>query len=210
MASALGYVAAHLAGWLGISESPIAELGFATFLAVVAFFSQWGMERWYGGSVGKQLLGVAVVDANGARPSSSKLLARFFLRFPGFFGLMVPEGVAGFQYADLAFNILQLAAIAAGIICWPIAGRRTLSDVLTHTRVAYEEPPTRRPPPERHGGEAAQRGRPTKIPTAPAPSPTSSIASPRRASRTRRLSPGARRTGPASAPTRASSVPTSA
>lgn len=139
VASALGFVADHLGAWFGLETGAWAWLGFALALAAIALTSQWGMERRYGGSVGKLLLGVAVVDANGARPSNATLVARFFLRFPGFVSILVPESGALAGRVDFVLNILQLAAIAAGMICWPLAGRRTLSDVLTRTRVAYED-----------------------------------------------------------------------
>jgi uncharacterized RDD family membrane protein YckC/predicted Ser/Thr protein kinase len=138
--SALSSATTHLGGWLGLEEGFWGRLGFAIALATIAFGSQWGMERWYDGSVGKQLLGIAVVDENGARPSNARLLARFFVRFPGFVAMLIPESGGLLGKIDFVLNILQLVAIAAGMICWPLAKRRTISDLLTRTRVAYQEP----------------------------------------------------------------------
>jgi len=142
VAPALAFAVKWTAGLMGLAGSLGAEFAFRILLATLAFASQWAMERRYGGSVGKQMLGIAVADGSGARPSNTRLLARFFLRYPGFPGLLIPENFdpLPLRLVDLGFNLLQLAAVLAGMIYWLAAGRRTLSDVLTHTRVVYREP----------------------------------------------------------------------
>ena len=58
------------------------------------------------------------------------------MRFPFWPTLLVPEGwMPG--WADLVVNFGTLAVVAAGFATTFFRGGRTLSDVVTHTRVAY-------------------------------------------------------------------------
>ena len=52
---------------------------------------------------------------------------------------MVPHPSHDPGHLHLSLGIVQLLAFAAGALWWPFAGRRTLSDALTRTTVAYRD-----------------------------------------------------------------------
>jgi serine/threonine protein kinase len=96
--------------------------------------SQLGMELWWGASVGKMLMRLVVVRVDGLTPAPRTLVTRFLIRSPE-----VAVGVA-LVIEPLRWEIDDLARVAAillGSLCWPLARRRTLSDLATKTTVAY-------------------------------------------------------------------------
>lgn len=98
-------------------------------------------EAAWGRSLGKWLMQLHVVTNAGGRPAFRDLLLRYLIRFPGIVGWLT----AGVFLADddmFLFDWLSWAALAAGLGCfaWTYFKRkpaRTLSDLLTKTRVAY-------------------------------------------------------------------------
>ena len=140
VASALAFGVGRLGDRLGFVAHPVSEFGLSILVAAIALLSQWGLEVRYGASLGKRLLGIAVVAESGVAASPRRLLGRFFIRNPGFASLLIPDGMPDPFRIDLALGILQLVAFAVGALVWPFFGRRTLSDRLTRTRVVYREP----------------------------------------------------------------------
>ena len=102
--------------------------------AVLVLFP--GMERRFGGSVGKLLLHLEVVTDAGGRPDHATLVRRLFVRFPCWPTLLVPSEVLP-GWADLVITVVTLAAVGAGFVCTFFRDGRTLSDLWTRTRVAY-------------------------------------------------------------------------
>jgi uncharacterized RDD family membrane protein YckC len=92
---------------------------------------QWGFEVRWRATLGKLLFGLRVVREDGARASRRALFARFPLRFPIFF---VPE----FLVEDVG-SVLQAVAVVGGVGCAAWRRGRTLSDLVTRTRVVVAE-----------------------------------------------------------------------
>lgn len=109
-------------------------------------------ESRYQISLGKWFLNLEVRASDGSEPSRKSMWLRGLLRFPGAFGwaLALPL-IPGLGILDLVFTALALVAIVAGLVTFYVAKGRTLSDVLTKTRVVY-----RMPPDERHAAEDAE------------------------------------------------------
>jgi len=87
-----------------------------------------------GASPGMMLFGMEVVRADGTSPSYRQILLRFLVRFPVLLDVSPAEGYAA---VGLAFVVLQCVAVGAGVVCYFFASGRTLSDLLTKTRVVY-------------------------------------------------------------------------
>jgi tRNA A-37 threonylcarbamoyl transferase component Bud32/uncharacterized RDD family membrane protein YckC len=110
-----------------------------TFALVV--FSQFGMERLVGGSLGKLLFNLRVTGKDGDRPGIRPLIFRFLIRYPA-----TPLILLSSLFSSLAFRlvgiswVLALAAIVAGLVTYVLTRGRTLSDILTGTRVIYRTP----------------------------------------------------------------------
>jgi uncharacterized RDD family membrane protein YckC len=129
--------------WLGAREIA----GFAivpkyvSFLLFVAgvIVLNFGAEAWLQTTLGKWLFNLEVVRADGAAPGRAALFARFWLRFPFVIGFMAPQAI---KWLSLTATGLQTLAILAGAICFVTCGGRTLSDIVTRTRVVYR---SRRP-----------------------------------------------------------------
>jgi len=106
--------------------------GFVTGIFLV--LTQLGFEVWKGTSPAKYAFNVRVVRHDGLRAARSALAARFLIRFPAAVVLLVPMLPARI---DQLLNLLQLVSIVAGVVCFFLFRRRTLSDILTRTRVIY-------------------------------------------------------------------------
>ena len=97
----------------------------------------------HGLTLGQWFLNLRVRAADGSEASQRALWMRGLLRFPGAFlwacglPLLVPE--LGF-----AADLLTIGAVLAGLVCFYAAKGRTLSDLLTKTRVTYDMPPDER------------------------------------------------------------------
>ena len=127
-----------LGRWAGVADAFAFEaVGTVLVVLVAVGLPLWPEIRW-GRTLGKHLLGLEVVTEDGSRPGPGKVLARFFLRFPGVVEMAIPNS---YTILRLAVGGLQLAAVVVGAAFYPYKNRRTLSDVVTRTRVAYRELP---------------------------------------------------------------------
>ncbi len=102
-------------------------------------------ETRHGMTLGKWFLNLRVRSSDGSDPSRRALWMRGLLRFPGMFlwGSGLPLLLPLLE--DVA-TILGVAAVVIGLGCFYAAKGRTLSDLLTHTRVTYDMPPDQRTP----------------------------------------------------------------
>jgi uncharacterized RDD family membrane protein YckC/predicted Ser/Thr protein kinase len=136
-------VISFLSKWLGfmVGGAVVNWVGTAVQVAFMALLFIC-MEWKYGGSPGKLMFHLRVVDENGARPGWLALTLRFLLRFPVAAELVNPALglVTGILFG------LQMLALATGFVCYFALQRRTMSDVLTRTRVVTKRSvATRRP-----------------------------------------------------------------
>jgi uncharacterized RDD family membrane protein YckC len=90
-----------------------------------------------GTSAGKALLHLGVVRADGVRAGTGALVLRFLLRYP--VALAIHGDKTG-SVVDLIGWGVQGLVIAAGVVCYLVTQGRTLSDVITRTRVVYRLP----------------------------------------------------------------------
>ncbi len=111
-------------------------LGLAMDLSLLVFL-QMGMERLAGGSPAKLLFNFRVVTRDGGRPEPRVLVYRFLLRYAGMLLILVPAPARHPGLIQLAGVLLLFLAFLAGALCYAIRGKRTLSDLLTDTRVVY-------------------------------------------------------------------------
>ncbi len=145
VAAALSFVGNHVEAYVG--STLLEVLGIVVFGVLLALALPW-LEWRYGVSPGKHLLGLRVVRDDGAAVGWRAVLGRLLLRFPSLPTWALPDGWSGIPLVDAAVRWIQLAAVVAGAATWPFARRRTLSDVLTHTRVVLDDLPSPpRPPP---------------------------------------------------------------
>ena len=103
-------------------------------------FAQLGMERLVGGSLAKLLFNLRVTAKDGGRPETRALAIRFLIRFPFAPLFLVPSPWSYPGGIWLLGALLLIASILAGGFCYYLRGRKTLSDVLTGTRVIYLSP----------------------------------------------------------------------
>jgi len=123
--------------WLtGGKELNLRLLWIPPFVAgVYLVLSQLGMEIWKGASPAKYAFNLRVVRHDGLRASRSALAARFLLRFPLVVLMLTPTTSTGL---DKEFLIVQGTVMVAGFLCFFLFKRRTLSDLVTRTRVIYQ------------------------------------------------------------------------
>jgi serine/threonine-protein kinase len=126
---------AHRVFGVNLHDTPWEGFG----LLAILLLTQLGFEAWTGISVGKYLFNLEVVRQDGNSAGLPTLAARFLCRFPGAPLLPLPGLLVG-----RLGSLLQLAAILAGVVCYYVLRRRTLSDLLTRTRVVYRTPPASR------------------------------------------------------------------
>ena len=96
-------------------------------------------------TLGKWFLNLEVRAEDGSEASPRAILLRGFIRFPaaciGALGLTL---LPFLSFLAMPIFVVGLGAIAAGIVSFYVAKGRTLSDVLTKTRVVYRMPPDER------------------------------------------------------------------
>jgi serine/threonine-protein kinase len=119
-----------LAGGVSLEEHAPRLHSALAFLLV--FLSQVGLEAWLGTSLGKRAFHLRVVRADGSPVDARTATARFFLRLP--FSL---QGIVARRWWDLGVNGLQLAILGVSAFTYFLRGRRTLSDLVTRTRVVH-------------------------------------------------------------------------
>ena len=128
------------ADWIGDAiEDVLADLLPLLVLAATALLP----EVWYGTTIGKFLFGLRVVRTDGNRPGALPVVGRFLLRWPAL--VLLPFAVVwDFETVEVLVVVgLQAAAFLAGVVSYFAKGERTLSDLVTKTRVAYRPSPHR-------------------------------------------------------------------
>jgi len=126
-----GAATAVLVLFSGASEKHHAVAKIVALL-LSGFVSQIGFEKWFGASLGKLLFNLRVVDVRGERPGWGQVVGRFFIRFP-----VSIIGVLPFAPVVMIQITLQATTVVAAIVCYLGFNRRTLSDIITRTRVVY-------------------------------------------------------------------------
>jgi uncharacterized RDD family membrane protein YckC len=115
----------------GIANAFLDWVGGTTVSAVLAVFAI-GAEWKFGGLPGKLAFGLRVVREDGTRPSPLALLWRFLLRLPLVAMFALPDWLEPVGFAVVG---LQVLGAISGMVCYFVLERRTLSDILTRTRV---------------------------------------------------------------------------
>lgn len=140
--ASIGLVWVSLAGTMTLVSGVFGEaqgLIHGIVFAGIVLGLQWGVEVATGTTAGKWLLHLEVVRDDGTRAGAMRLLARFFLRLPGaaafVIGPLLGENVG--TPISLAVLVSNAALTVVGFGCALVPGRRTLSDLLTRTRVTY-------------------------------------------------------------------------
>ncbi len=95
-----------------------------------------GMERRFGGSVGKLLLRLEVTRDDGTRPDVRTLAYRLVLRAPYFPSMLVPDAWLP-SWADFAVTALFFGWTLALFVSYFVNRGRTFCDVLSRTHVTY-------------------------------------------------------------------------
>ena len=128
--SALDWVGRRL-GIGGLSMVVDGLLSTALLLAL-----QPGMERRFGGSLGKLLFRLEVTRDDGTRPGFPALMRRLFVRVPFFPALLLPDpwlpawAVAVINFGTIGWALVLFAS-------YFVHRGRTLCDAITRTRVTY-------------------------------------------------------------------------
>ena len=94
-----------------------------------------GCEIRWGATLGKWLLQLEVVTPLGARPRARVLVPRFLIRYPFVVVDLLTLGVAVPVVGWINLG-LQLGVVAASVATYAFLRQRSLSDLLTRTRVA--------------------------------------------------------------------------
>ena len=115
----------------GVQSAFLDWLSGTTVCIVIALLSI-GAEWKFGGLPGKLAFGLRVVREDGTRPSLLALLWRLLLRLPLVAAFALPEILDPVGYVLVG---LQILGGLSGAVCYFVLDRRTLSDVLTRTRV---------------------------------------------------------------------------
>jgi len=115
----------------GVQSAFLDWLSGTTVCVVIALLSI-GAEWKFGGLPGKLAFGLRVVREDGTRPSLLALLWRLLLRLPLVAAFALPEILDPVGYVLVG---LQILGGMSGVVCYFVLDRRTLSDILTRTRV---------------------------------------------------------------------------
>ncbi len=112
---------------------------------VLIVTTQFGAEAWQGRTIGKSLFNLCVVADDGTAPRRTRLFWRFLLRFP-IAGTVAFSPITAFWHdvdvvVMIAFVVIQFLAMAAGFVGYLALGGKTISDILTRTRVVYRSHP---------------------------------------------------------------------
>jgi eukaryotic-like serine/threonine-protein kinase len=125
---------AHSQAEQHFGESATLEVLSDALAMLLAFGLLWGFEARFGATAGKMLFGLRVVRQDGAAPSRRALLARYVLRLPA---LLVPS-IDSFVVKVVAASVQGVAVLAA-LVCGIVTRGKTLSDLVTRTRVVLAD-----------------------------------------------------------------------
>ncbi len=125
----------------GFYKSPLLQWFEVLLRVVILAGLQIGMEWKWAGSPGKLAFRLRVVGEDGGPPALLALAWRFLVRFPAVAMLVVPPGWPLVHFSIIG---LQVVALTAGAVCHFVLGNRTMSDVLTRTRVIHHVTETER------------------------------------------------------------------
>ena len=87
-----------------------------------------------GTSPGKAVLNLGVVRSDGTRAGTWALVARFLIRYPLVLAITTERG---WSLVDSIGMSLQCLSLGGGVVCYFFSQGRTLSDLITRTRVVY-------------------------------------------------------------------------
>jgi uncharacterized RDD family membrane protein YckC len=132
VAGIVGGGAAMLDHWVGVKF--VSYEIVAVLVAAALLVQHFATEAWLGTTLGKWLFNLEVVREDGASPSRAALFGRFAIRFPLFFAMAIPKLP---DAVVTAIAVLQALAIIGGAISFAVRGRRTISDLVTKTRIVY-------------------------------------------------------------------------
>jgi uncharacterized RDD family membrane protein YckC len=94
----------------------------------------FGMEAWKGTTPAKFAFNLRVVQNDGLRARTGPVLLRFLLRYPVVILMLIPPEI---PRLTAVISLLQTVVVGAALLCFFFFKRRTLSDLLTRTRVIY-------------------------------------------------------------------------
>jgi len=120
--------------WIGVTIIP--KYAVDLLAAAAMFVVHVVPEAVFGTTLGKWLFNLQVARADGAAPSRPACVLRFLLIYPVTVGLLVPS-FSGSAWVKAGVFVVQTLAMAAGAITFLAYGRRSVSDLLTNTRVVY-------------------------------------------------------------------------
>jgi uncharacterized RDD family membrane protein YckC/tRNA A-37 threonylcarbamoyl transferase component Bud32 len=141
-------VFAALRHWLNFDLPDVVGLAVS---AALLFLEQYAFEAWLGTTPGKWLFNLEVVAADGSAPRRTNLLFRFLIRFPIVLAVLAP-----ISRTIVWIVCLNLQAISYLIAAGAFAAYRgrTVSDLVTRTRVVHRSSNATRPAPESAPTEA--------------------------------------------------------
>ena len=120
--------------WVSRALAPTILVLVATAAGVVVLVLP---ELWHQTSIGKFLFEIAVVRPDGTRPGTLAITGRLLLRFPVVAVIPLAGIDAITEEAIVAAFLVQVLAWLCGAVCYFVKDGRTLSDLVTRTRVAY-------------------------------------------------------------------------
>ncbi len=120
---------------LGTSVEDNPWIGFV--FTVLWVLDHLGGELWFRQSLGKRLMHIHVCSADGTRANRKAILLRLLIRFPTIPLHLVMQPLLLGTVSGWV-DIGEASVLIAGAICYFVTARKTLSDLLTGTRVVYQ------------------------------------------------------------------------
>ena len=126
-----------------LGGGPLPDILPPTLMSFLLVFMTVVGEARYQMTLGKWFLNLCVRASDGSEAPRRAYVLRALIRYPGFvivglgLGLLVPA-IGGYT------EILGLAAVVVGLLAFYATKGKTLSDLLTKTRVVYQMPPDER------------------------------------------------------------------
>jgi len=142
----------QLLGDVSVQHNPWTGLIFT----ILWTLDHLGGELWFRQSLGKRLMHIFVCSHDGTRANRKAIILRLLIRFPTIpLHLLVQPLLLGVVSGWI--DIGEAAALIGGAVCYFITSGKTLSDVLTKTRVAYQMSRDRAKRRKRGGSGATKR-----------------------------------------------------